>query len=173
MFIIVTTTLYISDQPASVLSHTMENIPSAKKLGAAEIPVPSKSPGKPSPSVQAKGRKVKTEAANPYLQYLSERKRQFCILNPKGVVNVKSVLKDWRNLSDEERNVYIEKFKIDRELLGDAYRHGRKRKEKDENERKLKKKNIEISVQGSGKDDEISVDVQTIDVIKHKPYFSY
>ena len=47
-------------------------------------------------------------------------------------MNVKEVLEDWENLSDEERNFYIEKFKIEKELLGNAYRHGRKRKSKDE-----------------------------------------
>ena len=65
-------------------------------------------------------------------------------------MNVKAVLiEDWRNLSDEERNVYIEKLKIENELLGDAYRHARKRKSKDETERKLKRTNIVMSVQES------------------------
>ena len=156
----------ISDQSASVLSPVMENIPSFKESGAAATPAPSKSSAKLPPSedhisVQAQGRKVKTEAANPYLQYLSERKRQFRSLNPNGAVNVKAVNVDWKNLSDEERNVYKEKFRIEKEQLGDAYRHGRKRKSKEINERKLKKNNNESLVQVSRRDDEISVGVET------------
>ena len=157
----------------------MENNPSSEESSASATPdpAPSKSSARPPSgvdhiSVQAQGSKVKTEAANPFLQYLSERKRKFRSLNPKGVVNVKAVIEDWRNLADEEKSIYIEKFRIEKENLGDAYRQGRKRKNKEEKEIKvnLKKKNNEIVIE---KDDETSVDAemhdeQTIEALLNK-----
>ena len=64
----------------------------------------------------------KTEAANAWLQYLSIRRKALVSVNPKGVLDVKAVLEDWRKLSEGEKSYYRELFKIEKEMLGPQYR---------------------------------------------------
>ena len=80
---------------------------------------------------------AKTEPPNPYLQYLMVRRIALVNIDPKGVLNIKSVNEDWKKLSDEERNEYRVLTQTDKVLLGSRYRK-RMRKNVEE---KTKKKN--------------------------------
>ena len=95
--------------------------------------------------VSPEGR-LKTEAANPYIQFLMDRKKK-----SSCVLNMKKVNEEWKNISDEERNVFIEKYKVEKAKLGSVYREGRKRKPKKGNQNKLKKRKVskEISVRAA------------------------
>ena len=65
---------------------------------------------------------AKTEPPNPYLQYLMVRQIALVNIDPKGVLNMKSVNEDWKKLSDEERNEYRVLSQTDKVLLGSRYR---------------------------------------------------
>ena len=73
----------------------------------------------------------KTEAANAWLQYLSIRRKALVKVDPKGVLNVKAVLEDWRKLSEGEKSYYRELFKIEKKMLGPQYRNRVKKNKED------------------------------------------
>ena len=65
---------------------------------------------------------AKTEPPNPYLQYVMVRRIALVNIDPKGVLNMKSVNEDWKKLSDEERNEYRVLTQTDKFILGSLYR---------------------------------------------------
>ena len=68
--------------------------------------------------------KLKTEPANPFLQFLSAKKKEY----PGVPLNMVVVREEWKGLTDTERKVYKDLFKSDKEALGNNYRKERKRK---------------------------------------------
>jgi hypothetical protein len=70
--------------------------------------------------------KAKTEAANPYLQFLSDRRRK-----ANGVpLKLKQLQDDWRKMSRAEKQVHVDKFNMEKAELGSDFRKDRKKKVK-------------------------------------------
>ena len=96
--------------------------------------------------------KKKTEAPNPYIQYIQERRKQLLLLDPKKKLDMRSVNKDWAALPDVERSVFKERADNDRKQLGSNYRKGRKWKKKKEGNAgstKNKKQDAEVGTSSS------------------------
>ena len=86
-------------------------------------------------SENVKDKKVKTEPANPFLQFWKAKKKE----NPGIALNSKLIREQWAGLEDNERNVYINLYKSEKESLGADYRKDRKRKLKNSEVTKLLK----------------------------------
>ena len=70
--------------------------------------------------------KAKTEAANPYLQFLSDRRRK-----ANGVpLKLKQLQDDWRKMSKAEKQVHVDKFNMEKAELGSNFRKDRKKHKK-------------------------------------------
>ena len=80
--------------------------------------------------------KLKTEAANPYLQFLKERKSQ----SPGIPLDIKKVQEEWRKMSEDQRKVFVERYEMEKIMLGSDYRKNRKRKPKKTKSNNLSKK---------------------------------
>ena len=80
--------------------------------------------------------KLKTEAANPYLQFLKERKSK----SPGIPLDIKKVQEEWRKMSEDQRKVFVERYEMEKIMLGSDYRKNRKRKPKKPKSNNLSKK---------------------------------
>jgi ATP-dependent RNA circularization protein (DNA/RNA ligase family) len=70
--------------------------------------------------------KTKTEAANPYLQFLSDIRRK-----ANGVpLKLKQLQDDWRKMSKAEKQVHVDKFNMEKAELGSNFRKDRKKHKK-------------------------------------------
>jgi len=113
-------------------------IASDPNMGFGATAVTPAAPASGSGAASTGVRKTKFEANNSYIQYVMERKRLLLSIDPKGVLDNKKVGVDWQNLSSEERKVYEERYKAEKERLGDDFRKGRKPREKKEKKEKTK-----------------------------------
>ena len=119
---------------------------------------------------------VKTEAANPYLQYVMARRKALLSVNPKGVLDMKTVNEDWKKVkrSDDEIGIYQELAKMEKEQLGASWglkRKNRKRKLDNTTRKQEKGKKLVTKGQEDRENDSIvgdaSASSKEIDEEKH------
>ena len=66
--------------------------------------------------------RVKTEFANQWLQFLSEKRKLNVACDPTSKLDLKDVRRQWWGLNKEDKQVYIEKALKEKDELGDNYR---------------------------------------------------
>ena len=88
----------------------------------------------------SKDRKIKTEPANSFGQYIKYRKKESIENNPKDKLDMKDVRKKWSIMSDVEKAFFKDCYMKEKHEMGTNYRMNRKRKVKEN----LKKRNPEV-----------------------------
>ena len=67
-------------------------------------------------------KKQKTEPANPFGQFMKVKRVK------EGEVNFSQALLEWKNMSEEDKKEYRQRYEEEKTALGENYRAGRKRK---------------------------------------------
>ena len=148
----------------------MDSIPPPNNLAWSQPPTPSvgeTDAKEPLP--------VKTEAANPYLQYVMARRKALLSVNPKGVLDMKTVNKDWKDVKrSDEISIYQELAKVEKKQLGSSWglkRKNRKRKMDNTTRKQEKEKKLVTGGQEDRRNDSIVSDTSAsskeIDEEKH------
>ena len=81
--------------------------------------------------------KVKKAFSNAYLQFKSSKKTILKSINPAAKLDLKQVVKEWRSMTDDEKNPYKMKADEEKMMLGNNLR--RKKSQATEEERKQSK----------------------------------
>jgi len=76
----------------------------------------------------------KTEATNPYFQFLKSKREELLRANPNGVLNLDLSYQEWQFMSDEDKNPFVLKTAAEKEELKakGVYRKNRRNKAKNQ-----------------------------------------
>ena len=77
-------------------------------------------------------KKLKTEPANSFLQFVQEKKRKEKDDNPRSKLNMASVRKEWSDMPDENKVFYRELYEREKIELGTNFRNKTEKKQEEE-----------------------------------------
>ena len=67
--------------------------------------------------------KIRTEAANPFLQFVRVKKSSEKAQNPESKLDMTSVRQEWSSMKDTEKEVYKEMYLKEKSSMGSSYRN--------------------------------------------------
>ena len=124
------------EKRAAAASSQLESHLDLQQDPAASSPGESGPSGVDQSSRPHKIGKIRTEAANPFLQFVRVKKSSEKALNPDSKLDMTSVRQEWSRMKDTEKEVYKEMYVKEKSSMGSSYRN--------KNDRAAKRKEISI-----------------------------
>ena len=113
------------------ISSNVENIVSS----SSQVTIPGNTDDSSCSSKKNKSKKKsakrKIEPANAFLQFIKAKKSALRAANPENLnisLNMVEARKEWKGLEGDQKTVYTEMFKKEKDSLGDDYRKNRSKK---------------------------------------------